>query len=100
MSVILVDPHTRTISEVEIEDSLDGAYKAMECDMIQIVYLPSGDMLVLDEEGSFKPNPRWFIDGWGDRLLGKALIVGKSNDHLNKPPVLTLAQVKAKVTFT
>lgn len=77
----LIDPFIRKVSEVWTDASLDDLYKQLHCDMIQVAYPNNadGDMFILDEEGKFKKDQRYFVCSAfpGDILAGRALWIGQ-----------------------
>jgi len=84
MKVLLIDPETQTIKEIEIEKGIKAIYEAMDCEMFECpIYFDNGDVLYCDEEG--KLNREKLVGGftypkqWGDVIMNKALVIG--TDH-------------------
>lgn len=62
---ILIDPHEKTVQEIELEKPLLGSlYKAINCQRVDCVSMESvGSVphdIVVDDEGMFFPNQRFF----------------------------------------
>lgn len=93
----LIDPETKTITEIEFSGDLNHGYKLMDCDLIEFVYLPHGNMLLVDEEGLLKPNRMFDIQGALRAIAGKAIMVGTHPESLSKPPTVTLAEAQTMV---
>jgi hypothetical protein len=81
MNVILIDPATQTITEIQIEKGIAAIYAAMNCEMFECpVEFPNGDVMYCDEEG--KLNREKLIGGftypkeWSDIIMNKALVIG------------------------
>jgi len=73
--IIVIDPHLKTISESEIENSLEGLQHAIGDRNIEIVYLDNNNVMYVDEEGLFVEDQRFFI--YNKRpFAGKAIILG------------------------
>lgn len=103
MKAILIDPFTKTVTEVEYA----GEYKQI-CDYIQaplftvIKLNAEEDSLFIDDEG-------WIIDqtdqqyfwweGYGQMLAGRGLILGTDEEGDSIAPTITLEEVQAKVRF-
>lgn len=88
MKAILIDPFTRSVSEVETPGALADMYALIDAEMIELVSVesqlgsfsrayPLGFVLVVDEEGALKPaSEQEYFAFNGQQLSGKALIVG------------------------
>lgn len=107
MKAILIDPTARTVTEIELDfgnggstRELDVVYKAMGCDLVDIVRLPHGNMLIVDDEGLLKPNHVYRIQGYHEMLAGKTLLIGDNNNNFQQPPTVTLAEANEMVLWT
>ena len=85
IKVLLINPANQTVTQIEIENSLQGIYKAMDCRMFECpVELPNGDAVYCDEEG--KLNREKLIGGftypkaWNDIVMNKALVIGTNHN--------------------
>lgn len=97
---ILIDPQSETVTEADgFDGSLEGAYKVMGCDLVDIVILPHGNMLIVDDEGLLKPNRAFKIEGYHSPLAGKALLVGDNYEDFKQPPKVTLEEARSMVSF-
>jgi hypothetical protein len=85
MKTLLIDPHTRTITEHEYDGSLEAMYKLLNCGLVQPVYrndrgesmFPGQDCLFVDEEGLLcdLSTQAFFIIN-GKPIAGRAITVG------------------------
>jgi hypothetical protein len=83
IKVLLIDPATRTVTEIEIEKGIDAIYKAMNCDMFECpVEFPNGDVMYCDEEGKLNLSKLvggfTYSKGWHDIIMNKALVIGST----------------------
>lgn len=78
MKAFLIDPFTRTITEVEYDGSLEHMYQLIGCDSVEAVKLTdSGDCVWVDEEGLLKnPTHFFYIGNYPGELAGKGLVLG------------------------
>ena len=52
MKAILINPETRKITEIELEEGLQAIYEAMKCERFECpIELENGDTMYADEEG-------------------------------------------------
>jgi hypothetical protein len=105
---ILIDPITRTITQVELiythdRGFLEAMYQLLDCQMIEAVRFESPrSTLWVDEEGLFKRgNPVFAYPGLGQgQFCGKAVILGDTPGGNCTDTKLTLAEVTAAVQWT
>lgn len=108
MKAILIDPHARTITEVEHDDGLDspnGIYAHCRCDLVCTVNVAhwgrySYDTLFLDDDGLSRPNQAFFT--WGDYahpLAGYGLILGCDDEGNSIAPRMTIDSVRQVVAW-
>jgi len=105
MKAILIDPHNRSVSEVEVSKSrfLKDLYAHIGCDLVERAISEDRKHEVwLDEEGLFKQPLAFFkFEGYPqEAYAGKGVILGCNrtlSDSKDCP--LTLDEVKAKVKF-
>jgi hypothetical protein len=79
IDAILIDPFDHSVSKVYVKNELQSMYKVMQCSLIEVVYLPSNQLLIIDEEGRLKSNNRWFTIG-DNSYAGRCLLVDDSPD--------------------
>lgn len=97
---ILIDPQTKTVSEVETTGTCEDMYRLIGCDLIDVVYLPHGNMLIVDDEGLLKPNCLFLIQGFPQPLAGKALLIGQSDEDFKQAPKVSLSEARNMVSFS
>lgn len=100
---ILIDPHTRTISEVEYNGNYQHIYDLIGADCYDCARINKhGDAIFVDDEGLMKEGPQAFFlhEDYPQPLAGKGLLLGcRASDGETIAPTTTLAEVTAKVTW-
>jgi len=82
LKAVLINPETETVQDVEIEHSLEALQKAVD-GYIETVSFPQGHVMIVNEEGTFRPNFKTF-EILGAIIHGPALTVGMgSSDFIN-----------------
>jgi hypothetical protein len=111
MKAILIDPGTRTITDVDCGGELEDLYTALDCrcvDARQIdgdIFAASNAVFFNDEELlDDKDIPRHFFElktegGSTGPIPGKGLVVGY-NEEKRADVTLTVADVRKIITFT
>lgn len=99
MRAILIDPTEKTITEVEHDGSLDSLYRLVGAKPIDIRPCGTNVVLVIDDEGLFKEDQRFFsILGAPDFIFaGKALLMGNSDfgEAIDLPAFVTTLKAAA-----
>ena len=104
---ILIDPTTRTISEINLEGDFTKIQEAINCRCFTTAPMIGADdcymneAVFVDDEGLFvKGNPVWKADFLIQPLVGKGLILGCDEEGESITPTITLEQVKEAVQWT
>lgn len=89
MRGIKINPTARTIEEVDVpnpNNSLQGLYDLIGCDLVQLVELDRGIILCCDEEGKLKPVTGAFTFFGNEELViaGNAVILGGDASRFGK----------------
>lgn len=89
MRGIKINPTDRTIEEVDVpnpNNSLQGLYDIIGCDLVQLVELDRGIILCCDEEGKLKPVTGAFTFFGNEELViaGNAVILGGNANRFRK----------------
>ena len=89
MRGIKINPTARTIEEVDVpnpNNSLQGLYDIIGCDLVQLIELDRGIILVCDEEGKLKPITGAFTFFGNEDLViaGIALVLGGNANRFGK----------------
>jgi len=89
MRGIKINPADRTITEVDVpnpNESLQGLYDLIGCDLVQLVELDRGIILCCDEEGKLKPVTGAFTFFGNEELViaGNAVILGGDAGRFGK----------------
>lgn len=89
---LLINPHARTITEINMEDSLQGMYAAMRLadpsfsGTIEAVRLGPGVTCWVDEEGNLSDGRLvWSFGTGGQKLTGGAILTGESETGETEP---------------
>lgn len=103
MNAYLIDPHQQTVTAVDYDGSLHGAYKLMGVDLITTLYINNErDCIYLDDEGLFVDADRqayFWWDGYPQLLAGRGLVVGTDQMGETVAPVCSLEFVQSKVRW-
>ena len=89
MRGIKINPTDHTIEEVDVpnpNNSLQGLYDIIGCDLVQLIELDRGIILVCDEEGKLKPITGAFTFYGNEDLViaGIALVLGGNANRFGK----------------
>lgn len=103
MKAIKIDATNQTVTEIEIDGSLDDIYKHVECRCFAIgAYFENEDAVYVDDEGLLVGKEAFFeLEGITSYpLAGNSLIVGTDmNTGKSIDCQTTLEEVKQKVSF-
>lgn len=106
MKAILIDVHSQTIKEVEIEKNasvnIGHIYEHLKCDCFTSVGIDENNDIFVDDEGLLKLTPlsKFFLyKGYPQPLAGNGLIVGIDEEGDSVEPTLTIQQVAENVIF-
>lgn len=101
MRAILIDPFTRTISDVETDASLDDMYRLLDVDLITVIQVGGGHAMILDDEGLLKEKESqayFMLRGMEQPLAGKAMILADEYGE-NRGATLPIGAVEQKVVW-
>lgn len=104
MKAILINSHTRSVSEVDYDGTLEDAYRLIGCQYVEAVGLDNGDAIYVDEEGLLR-NPVTFFSYEGVNneyqpyFAGNGLIVGTIQNGDEAPVMTDLTQAQHAVRF-
>lgn len=84
----LINPETRTITEVQHDGSLEEIYALLDCNMIEAAPINSQteSSVYVDEEGLYRlngdePVAAFQFIGGHQPMIGKALVIGPPDDE-------------------
>lgn len=93
MRVLRIDPKEASVKSYELP-SRDGEvnnkdiYAALDCHLMQYLYLSKHVLLIIDEEGLRKWNYHWAFNDRGQHAIaGKGILCGFDPDEGNMMPV-------------
>ena len=75
---ILIDPFTKTVTEVQVGADISAWYKLLGCELLEVISIRPQVDLWIDEEGFFKTPPEqayFYLNGLLDPIPGRALIL-------------------------
>lgn len=100
MRAILIDPTTKTISEVEHNGDYKEIYNLIECSTFEAVSIVNNNTIYVDEEGLLDEEPGPFFQ-WEayQPIPGKGLILATDEEGNSIGTTLELDFVRAKVTW-
>ena len=102
MKGILIDPFTKTVTEMEGDFALQDIDDALHCETITAVRIGASDCMFLDDEGLLKPhdNQEYFYFGNSRQpFAGRALVLGTDDEGGSTSPKATVQAVRAATTF-
>lgn len=101
MRAILIDPFTRTVSDVDTGAGLDDLYDILKVELITVVNLGKGHALILDDEGLMKPKEEqeyFHLRGAQQPFAGRGLVLG-DNYGESRDATLPTEDIAKLVTF-
>jgi hypothetical protein len=102
MRGILIDPFTRTVSEIETSGKLLEIYELLGVDLITAVTVGEDQSLFLDDEGLMVPKTNqeyWQWKGSNQPYAGRGLILGLDGNGDNVDTTMSGLEVAMLVTF-
>lgn len=99
MRTILIDPVTRSFTEVDYNGDWKTIPTHIGCELFDVVYTDVGDVFV-DDEGLLKPNQKFFVIDGSTPLAGRGLVFGPVDDEGDSTPAtVTIEELEQKVRF-
>lgn len=103
----LIDPFTRTLTEVRWDGNLQGIYDLTKTDLIDAVRLKDADSIFIDDEGLMKPKDEqeYFVimdpsDGAIQHFLaGRGLILGTTDHGESVSPTRPIGYYRERLGF-
>ena len=81
MKAIFINANDAKVEAIEIENNLEAFYKQIGCEYIELINLPYGFQLIVDEEARITNVQVGFVlNGYPTPLLGNALLVRKGDN--------------------
>jgi hypothetical protein len=102
MRGILIDPFTRTVSEIETSGKLAEIYELLGVELVTVVSVGEDQSLFLDDEGLLVPKEEqeyWNLKGSNQPYAGRGLILGLDEDGDNIDATMSGVEVAMLVTF-
>jgi hypothetical protein len=104
MQVIKIDSLNKTISYVDIDNTLESIYKHLDCELFTCpIILDNLDTLYIDDEGLLIDNDDYkgafYFNNFGQPLFGYGLIIGTSNNGESVNVLSDIKSIESKVSF-
>lgn len=101
MRAYLINPFTRSITEVEYDGNYKSIYGLINAHCFDVARLDHGDGIYIDDEGLISGQPQQFflVKGYPTPLAGKGLVLGSDDEGETTPPRITLDQLTSLITF-
>lgn len=102
MLALLIDPFTRTITEVEYSGNYQQIYDLIDCQTYDCARINKhGDAIFVDDEGLISEKPQAFFlhKDYPQPLAGKGLVLGCDDEGESVAPHTTLDEVTAAVQW-
>jgi hypothetical protein len=101
MRGILINPFSKTVSEVEYSGDYNHISELLDCEIYTLIRLARDEVLFIDDEGLIVDKPQAFFayKGYLQPLAGLGLVLGTDPEGETVATMLTVDQVRDKVTF-
>jgi len=100
MIAYLIDPHAKTVEQVEYNGDYQEIYKLIDANTFDVARLEHGDGIFVDDDGLMSDNPMFFKHrDYQQPLVGKGLVLGCDYEGNSISPACTLEQLREKVSF-
>lgn len=105
MKVLIIDPHQKTVTEVEHPDSMAGIYKLLHCEMIEAAYPPlpgKGDLIYVDEEGllgNLSEQAFFLMEGYPQPLAGYGMVLNTTRAGNDAAAKSSAEDVAKRITW-
>ena len=101
MRAILINPFTRTVSDIDTDASLDELYEFLQVEVITVMQVGASHVMILDDEGLMKSKieQEYFqLKGMDQPLAGRGLILADEYGE-SRPATLSIKEVEDKVVW-
>lgn len=100
MKGILIDPVTKTVTEVDYTGNYKNIYVHLGVDCFTVVGISPTETIFVDDEGLYREDQKYFIwKGYYQPLAGKGLILGIDKAGESVATELDVEYVKSMVSF-
>src|SRR5258708_24245023 len=96
----LIDPETKTISEVQVKGDYTAIYGLIDARTFDVVRIGnSGDVIYIDDEGLLQDPPKavFGLFGYPQPLAGKGLVLGTDNEGESINPRSSLKRIQGMI---
>ena len=103
MKAILIDPFNKDVKEIEIGDTLQDIYDAIDCNTFDIATFIHDSIgrtdIYVDDEGLLKESNRYFKTWKGNIYAGKGLLLDTDDEGNSKDVGVSVLQVQSSIRF-
>lgn len=100
MQAILIDPYKQTIEVVDYSGDWRDIKALLGCELFTTVYIDDVDSIYVDDEGLYVEDQKFFkLQGYGQPLAGRGLVLGTDEEGDSTDCVSTLEQIQDMVEW-
>ena len=103
MKAILIDPFNKDVKEIEICDTLQDIYDAIDCTTFDIATFIHDSIgrtdIYVDDEGLLKESNRYFKTWNGNTYAGKGLLLDTDDEGNSTDVSVGILQVQSSIRF-
>ena len=99
MKAILIDPFNKDVKEIEIGDTLQDIYDAIDCNTFDIGVFHGSTDIYIDDEGLLKESNRYFKTWNGNTYAGKGLLLDTDDEGNSTDVSVGILQVQSSIRF-
>ncbi len=98
MIAYLIDPETKSITEVQHDDSLNDIKELLQCTTIDMIRIDGRDGIYIDDEGLYKSQHFFRFRHYPSPIAGRGLVLGSNKDGYSiAPEVTTMESLEADI---
>ena len=96
---ILIDPYERTVTQVQIDATMESYYRALHCSTVESAYIFGRDanFCYVDEEGLMGGQSCGFETQGGALVMGRGLVLRDGPRGTTASTSLTVEKVRAQI---
>jgi len=99
MKAILIDPFNTSFHIIEIGDTLQDIYDAIDCNTFDIGVFHGSTDIYIDDEGLLKESNRYFKTWKGNIYAGKGLLLDTDDEGNSTDVSVGILQVQSSIRF-
>ncbi|GAB2797798.1 hypothetical protein GCM10027275_49080 [Rhabdobacter roseus] len=101
ISAIKIDVVKKEVYQIQIEDTLEAMYEAIDCQIVERVVINRNNDLWLDEEGLLHhpQPPKFWFKGANTPITGNGLICGFNGEGQMISTTLSVEEIESQILF-